>query len=83
MSETLSKVLDRASTDAAFRTLLRSNPDAALAGYDLTAEEKAALMSGDERQLQDLGVDARITKQATTTFDDTGQGSWPNTPFTG
>jgi hypothetical protein len=82
MSETLSKVLERASTDGAFRAQLQSNPEAALAGYSLTAEEKAALMSGDPGKLQDLGVDARVTKQATSTFDDGGQGSWPNTPFT-
>jgi hypothetical protein len=82
MSEKLTKVLERASTDAAFPKQLRSNPEAALAGYGLTAEEKAALMSGDTSKMEDLGVDARITKQAASTFDDGGQGPWQNTPFT-
>ena len=53
-----------ASTDAAFRAQLESNPEAALAGYGLTADEKAALLRGDERELSELGVDGRVTKQA-------------------
>ena len=60
--ENLAKVIERASTDAAFRSQLQSNPEAALAGYELTAEEKAALMSGDSGKLGELGVDARVTK---------------------
>jgi hypothetical protein len=82
MSETLRKVVERASTDAAFRAQLASNPEAALAGYGLTAEEKAALLRGDEHELSELGVDARVTKQAASTLDDGGQGPWQNTPFT-
>jgi hypothetical protein len=82
MSETLRKVVERASTDAAFRAQLESNPEAALAGYSLTAEEKAALLRGDEHELSELGVDARVTKQAGSTLDDGGQGPWQNTPFT-
>jgi hypothetical protein len=82
MSEKLREVVERASTDAAFRTQLQINPEAALAGYGLTAEEKAALMSGDPGKLNELGVDARVTKQATSTLDDGGQGPWQNTPFT-
>ena len=82
MSEMLAQVIERASKDAAFRAQLKSNPEAALAGYTLTAEEKAALLSGDSSALRDLGVDARVTK-----FGDTGSvddgGSWPNTSFTG
>ena len=82
MSETLRKVVERASTDAAFRAQLGSNPEAALAGYNLTAEEKAALLRGDEHELSELGVDARVTKQAGSALDDGGQGPWQNTPFT-
>ena len=63
--ESLAKVLERASTDAAFRAQLQSNPDGVLAGYDLTAEERAALTSGDSGQLGSLGVDSRMTKQET------------------
>ncbi len=70
--ENLAKVIERASTDVAFRSQLQSNPETALVGYDLTAEEKAALKSGDARKLGELGVDARVTK-----FD--GSGSiWDN-----
>ncbi len=77
MFEALSQVIERASTDAAFRSQLQSNPEAALASYLLTPEEKAALMSGDQSKISELGVDARVTK-----FD--GSGSiWDNqnTPF--
>ena len=48
MSETLRTVIERASTDAAFRQQLKSNPEAALAGYGLTAEEKVALIRRSE-----------------------------------
>ncbi len=63
MSDNLRQVIERASKDAAFRALLQSDPEAALAGYELTAEERAALVQGDTAKLADLGVDARITKQ--------------------
>ena len=60
--DALSKVIERASTDAAFRSQLKSSPESALAGYDLTPEERAAVMHGDPRHLESLAVDARITK---------------------
>ncbi|HLH26367.1 MAG TPA: Os1348 family NHLP clan protein [Chloroflexota bacterium] len=63
MSEALNQVIERASTDAAFRARLQSDPAGALAGYDLTPDEHAALRSGDSATLHTLGVDARITKQ--------------------
>ena len=81
MSETLSKVIERASTDADFRAQLRSNPEAALAGYDLTAEEKAALLSGDSGKLGALGVDARVTKMVDTGSILDENGSFTNTSF--
>ena len=56
-------MVERAGTDAAFRSQLQSHPDRVLAGYDLTGDERAALLSGDASKLQSLGVDARITKQ--------------------
>ncbi|HEY7061433.1 MAG TPA: Os1348 family NHLP clan protein [Chloroflexota bacterium] len=59
--EALTKVIERASTDAAFRTQLKSNPDNALVGYDLTPEERAAVMSSDSGS-GSLGVDARVSK---------------------
>jgi hypothetical protein len=39
----LQKILDRASMDASFRTQLADDPAAALAGYELSADERAEL----------------------------------------
>jgi hypothetical protein len=39
----LDEVLERLATDPGFRTRLTSRPWAALAGYDLTAEERELL----------------------------------------
>ena len=41
-------VLDRTMTDEAFLDRFRADPEAALADYDLTDEEVAALREGDE-----------------------------------
>ncbi len=60
--EALAKVVERASTDPEFRAELQRSPDSALKGYDLTVDERAAVMSGDTSQLGSLGVDARVTK---------------------
>ncbi|HEX4835257.1 MAG TPA: Os1348 family NHLP clan protein [bacterium] len=53
-----------AMADEAFRRKVKESPEAALAGYDLTPEEKAAIKSGDTAKLRELGVDERITKSA-------------------
>lgn len=42
-------VLERAIGDAAFRELLARDPAAALAGFDLTPEERARFASGTAR----------------------------------
>lgn len=42
-SPAVNDVLRRATSDSAFRNQLLSNPSAALAGYNLTAEERASL----------------------------------------
>jgi hypothetical protein len=55
------KVLN-AMADESFRKRVKDNPDAALASYDLTPEEKAAIKSGNTAKLRELGVDERITK---------------------
>lgn len=60
--ESLATIVERASSDAAFRAQLASSPSSALAGYDLTTDERAALFSGDASQLRSLGVDARVSK---------------------
>ena len=62
----------KAVGDEAFRRQIKENPEAALAGYDLTADEKAAIKSGDAARLRALGVDERITKS--TLWDPTGTG---------
>lgn len=40
----IDKAVERASTDAGFRVQILQDPDAALDGYDLTAEERSDLM---------------------------------------
>ena len=45
-------VLDRAAQDNAFLARLAENPAEALKDYELTTEEKAALMSGDIRKIE-------------------------------
>jgi formate dehydrogenase alpha subunit len=45
-------VLDRAARDNAFLARLAENPAEALREYELTAEEKAAIMSGDIRKIE-------------------------------
>ncbi len=57
MSEALNQVIERASTDEGFRSRLQSDPAGALAGYDLTPEERAALLRGDPRPLRPLRVE--------------------------
>ena len=81
MFETLTQVIERASTDAAFRAQLRVAPEAVLAGYPLTLNEKAALLLPEPSQFSSLGVDARVTKlgDATSVVDDGS--SLPSGPF--
>ena len=68
--ESLGTIVERAVSNPAFRAQLTSNPNSALAGYDLTAEERAALLSGDAGQLRALGVDARVSKLGGSGADD-------------
>jgi len=57
-------VAERALSDPKWVAEYRANPDAALAAFDLTSEERAALKRQDAGRLQELGigVDERITK---------------------
>jgi hypothetical protein len=71
----LIQAVERVTTDAAFRAQLESDPVGALAGYDLTGEERTALLRRDPAKLQALGVEARVTKQDT--------GPWDNNPWVG
>jgi hypothetical protein len=44
--------------DHAFRAAMKSDPASAIAKYDLTAEEREALLTGDVAKLYRLGVNA-------------------------
>jgi Aromatic-ring-opening dioxygenase LigAB, LigA subunit len=44
--------------DHAFRAAMKADPAKAIAGYDLTAEEREALLAGDVAKLYRLGVNA-------------------------
>ncbi len=58
----LIQVLERALNNESFREQLNTNFDAAVRGYDLTADEIAALKKGDEATLRAMGVDERLSK---------------------
>jgi hypothetical protein len=63
MTETvLKEIVHRAVRDGSYRAQLRSDPAGALAGLGLTAEERAAITSGDPARLTALGVDQRMSK---------------------
>ncbi|HAF09404.1 MAG TPA: hypothetical protein DCK98_04905 [Chloroflexi bacterium] len=55
-------MIQRAISDGAFRRQLQSDPAAALRGFNLTADEVAAIRSGDSSKLMSLGVDQRMSK---------------------
>ena len=55
-------LVKKAMSDETFRKQIKDNPDVALAGYDLSPEEKAAIKSGNAAKLREFGVDERITK---------------------
>lgn len=48
-ADQVQRVLDRAMSEPEFREQLARDPDAALGGYDLTAEERARFGSGTAR----------------------------------
>ena len=64
-SEAVRQVLERANTDEEFRSRCATNPDGPLAGYDLTDDERNALISGDDEALQAVGLDVRDSKRFT------------------
>jgi hypothetical protein len=60
--EAITKVVQRAISDAGFRRQLSTDPSGALRGFDLSADEAAALRTGDAGRLSALGVDQRMSK---------------------
>lgn len=59
----LLRVLERAAEDPRFVAALTERPEEALAGYRLSAEARAALLSGDLSQIEQMvgPVDARLS----------------------
>ena len=51
--EAILEILERAAVDTDFMAQLSAKPDEALRDYGLTWEEKAAITSGDIRQIED------------------------------
>ena len=68
-SKNLEKVIQRAISDAAFRRLLQSNPEAALRGFKLTNEEVTAIRASDAGRLMSLGIDQRMSKAFSVSAD--------------
>lgn len=60
--EAITKVVQRAISDAGFRRQLSTDPTGALRGFDLSADETAALRAGDAGRLSAMGVDQRMSK---------------------
>jgi hypothetical protein len=52
------EIMRRASDDPSFRELLLKCPRAVLGSYVLTRQEKAALMSEEQAQLEAVGISA-------------------------
>lgn len=63
--EALAKVVQRAISDGAFRRQLANDAGTALKGFELTANEAAAIRSGDSGRLSALGIDVRMSKMFT------------------
>ena len=61
-SQGLEQLIERATSDQAFAARLQTDPEAAMAEYGLSDEERRALRSGDPAQLQAVGVDERVSK---------------------
>jgi hypothetical protein len=70
MSRTaVNDVLDRALLDPGFRHALLSDPDVALEEYELTAEERRALVSNDFKEMEHVGAAHHITARFVITTD--------------
>lgn len=63
MSKTgLEAFVNRWLDDEAFRVLFVADPHRAMAGFELTPDESAAILSRDPGRVSHLGLDGRITK---------------------
>jgi hypothetical protein len=61
----INDIVQRAISDASFRTQLRTDPAKALRGFNLSPEETRAITSGDPARLTALGIDQRTSKMFT------------------
>jgi hypothetical protein len=52
----LNKLCHRTLDDLEFRDAMKRDPQNAIAGYDLTAAERTALLAGDVAKLFEMGV---------------------------
>ncbi len=80
MSEILDQVIERATVDAAFRAQLTSDPERALAGYALTPDERAALLSHGPHGPAAHRLDARVTQHHHREPTEPGE-AWPTGPL--
>ena len=62
--QAVEQILGRIVTDAKFRQLFFSNPEEALQGYELTKQERAALLATKVEDVEGFSrkLDKRITK---------------------
>ncbi len=58
------QIIGRMVTDSQFRKLVFSDPDQALAEYDLTMDERQAILALESKHVEDFAgkLDKRITK---------------------
>ena len=52
----LNRICREVARDHAFRAAMKSDPAAAIAGYDLAPDERKALLAGDVVTLHNMGV---------------------------
>ena len=62
--EAVTQVIERVLSDPDFQEQCFKNPDEALASYDLTDEEREAILSGEGSRLEATGLDPRLAKTA-------------------
>jgi hypothetical protein len=59
--EAIEQILERGARDPEFATAIRTDPKV-LDQFDLTPDERAAILSRDESQIEALGMNDRVTK---------------------
>ena len=57
----IEQILERGARDPEFATAIRKDPTL-LNQFDLTADERSAILSRDEGKIEALGMNERVTK---------------------